>query len=165
VAQPTITQSPATTATPSEAASPAPQPRDTAATLTYLIEEEKLAHDVYVTLYSVWGTSVFANISDSETTHQELLVPLLADRGLVDPRSPDVGVFTNPELQSLYTELVARGSTSVAEAIQVGILIEEKDIVDLTVSIAAESDASVVSVYERLLAGSQSHLTAFERKA
>jgi len=91
-------------------------------------------------------------------------VPLLADRGLVDPRSPDVGVFTSPELQSLYTELVARGSTSLAEAIQVGILIEEKDITDLTVSIAAESDASVVSVYQRLLDGSQSHLTAFERK-
>ena len=137
---------------------------DTAASLLYLIEEEKLAHDVYVTLGETWGANIFSNISASETTHQSLLVPLLDARGLADPRSAEVGVFTNPELQALYTELVARASVSQAEAIQVGILIEEKDIEDLTVSIAAENQADVVSVYEKLLSGSENHLSSFQRQ-
>ena len=46
-----------------------------------------------------------------------------------------------------------------------GILIEEKDIADLTAAIAAEDEADVISVYERLLAGSENHLASFQRQA
>ena len=149
-------------------AAPTPAPdtvADTAASLLFMIEEEKLAHDVYVTLGSIWGSNIFANIAESETTHQELVLPLLQTRGLTDPRSPEVGVFVNTDLQALYDELIARGSTSQAEAIQVGILIEEKDIADIAVAIAAEDEADVIDVYERLLAGSENHLAAFQRQA
>ncbi|GAA2032388.1 hypothetical protein GCM10009819_15510 [Agromyces tropicus] len=138
---------------------------DTAAALAYLIEEEKLAHDVYVTLGDLWGANVFTNITASETTHQELVRPLLDARGIDDPRSDEVGVFTDPELQALYDELVARGSTSLDEAIQVGIAIEQKDLDDLGAAIAAEDEADVVSVLERLYAGSENHLASFERLA
>jgi hypothetical protein len=147
---------------------PTPEPAaawDTAASLLFMIEEEKLAHDVYVTLGSIWGSNVFSNISDSETTHQGLMLPLLEARGLADPRSAEVGVFTNADLQALYNDLIARGSVSQAEAMQVGILIEEKDIADIAASIAAEDEADVISVYERLLAGSENHLAAFQRQA
>lgn len=143
----------------------APAPYDTTTALLFLIEEEKLAHDVYVTLGEQWGTGIFANIAESETTHQTLVAPLLDARGIADPRSAEVGVFTDPALQALYDELVARGSTSLAEAIQVGILIEEKDLTDLGAAIAAEDEADVVSVLERLLAGSENHLRSFERQA
>jgi hypothetical protein len=34
--------------------------------LLYMREEEKLAHDVYVTLYAQWSLPVFQNISQSE---------------------------------------------------------------------------------------------------
>lgn len=146
-------------------ATPEPAPYDTTTTLLFLIEEEKLAHDVYVTLGDLWGSNIFPNIVESEASHQELVAPLLADRGIADPRSAEVGVFTDPDLQALYDELIARGSTSLAEAIQVGIVIEEKDITDLSAAIAAEDEADVVSVLERLLAGSQNHLEAFERQA
>lgn len=139
-------------------------PDDTAARLLYIIEEEKLAHDVYVTLGATWGANIFLNILESETTHQGLLLPLLDARGLADPRSTEVGVFTDPTLQTLYNDLIVRGTTSFDEAIQVGILIEEKDITDLADAIAAEDEAAVISVYERLLAGSESHLSAFERQ-
>ncbi|WP_136708964.1 DUF2202 domain-containing protein [Agromyces sp. H66] len=149
-------------ATPEPAAAPA---YDTTTALLFLIEEEKLAHDVYVTLGDLWGSNIFTNIVESETTHQELVAPLLADRGIADPRSTEVGVFTDPDLQALYDDLIARGSTSLDEAIQVGILIEEKDIADLSVAIAAEDEADVVSVLERLLAGSENHLDAFQRRA
>ncbi|WP_438853424.1 DUF2202 domain-containing protein [Agromyces sp. M3QZ16-3] len=154
----------ATTPAP-EASAPTAAESDTAAALTYLIEEEKLAHDVYVVLADLWGAQVFANIVDSETTHQDLVAPLLSARGIDDPRSSDVGVFTDPDLQALYDELVARGSTSLDEAIQVGIAIEEKDLADLGAAMASEDEADVISVLERLYAGSENHLAAFERLA
>ncbi|MBW4032047.1 MAG: DUF2202 domain-containing protein [Acidobacteria bacterium] len=137
----------------------------TAASLSYMIEEEKLAHDVYVLLGETWGANIFGNIAASETTHQNLLVPLLASRGIVDSRSTELGVFTNTELQALYDRLIAQGRTSYREAIQVGVTIEKKDIVDLNGAIALEGQADVVSAYQRLLAGSQNHLAAFERQA
>jgi hypothetical protein len=42
-----------------------------AASLQFMREEEKLAHDVYVTLYEQWGLRVFNNISRSEQQHTE----------------------------------------------------------------------------------------------
>ena len=67
--------------------------------------------------------------------------------------------------ERLRRQLVARGSTSLDEAIQVGILIEEKDITDLSAAITAEDEADVVSVLERLLPGSENHLRSFQRLA
>jgi hypothetical protein len=40
-------------------------------------EEEKLAHDVYVTLYAEWGLPIFQNISQSEQTHTEAVKALI----------------------------------------------------------------------------------------
>ncbi|MRX43738.1 DUF2202 domain-containing protein [Agromyces kandeliae] len=171
---PTGATSEPTAATSAEPTTPAPEASagpaqedafDTAAALRYLIEEEKLAHDVYVVLGDLWGAQVFTNITASETTHQDLVAPLLAARGIEDPRSGEVGVFTDPDLQALYDELVARGSTSLDEAIQVGIAIEEKDLADLGAVIDAEDEADVTSVLERLYAGSENHLASFERLA
>ncbi|WP_353815018.1 DUF2202 domain-containing protein [Agromyces sp. SYSU T00266] len=164
----TASASPSSAPDASAAAPEASAPDDgdgTAAALVYLIEEEKLAHDVYVVLGDLWGAQVFANITGSETTHQDLVAPLLSARGIDDPRSDEVGVFTDPDLQALYDELVARGSTSLDEAIQVGIAIEEKDLADLGAAIAAEDEADVVDVLERLYAGSENHLATFERLA
>ena len=74
-------------------------------------------------------------------------------------------MFTDPVLQALYDELIARGSLSLDAAIQVGITIEEKDIADLSAAIAAEHEVDVTAVLERLLAGSENHLRSFERLA
>lgn len=137
----------------------------TTASLLFMIEEEKLAHDVYVTLGDLWGSNVFTNIADSESTHQDQVLTLLDSRAIVDPRSTEVGVFVNPDLQALYDQLVAQGSVSRDAAMQVGIAIEEKDISDLAATIAVEDEADVIDVYERLLAASQKHLAAFERQA
>jgi hypothetical protein len=53
--------------------------------LIYVREEEKLAHDVYVTLYTQWGLPVFQNISRSEQTHTDAIKDLLDRYGLPDP--------------------------------------------------------------------------------
>lgn len=130
--------------------------------LLYMREEEKLAHDVYVTLYQVWGTPVFQNIANSELTHTDAVKNLLDIYGLEDPAvSTPVGVFVNPDLQSLYDQLVALGSQSQADALKVGAAIEEIDILDLQANLATLTAADIRQVYENLLFGSENHLRAF----
>lgn len=132
--------------------------------LLYLIEEEKLAHDVYTVLGETWGGNTFSNILGSETSHQDQVLNLLNSYGLTDPRSSEIGVFVNPDLQALYDQLIAQGMTSQAEAYKVGVLIEETDITDLTTAINSTSDATIVATLEKLRSASESHLAAFSKK-
>jgi hypothetical protein len=132
--------------------------------LVYLIEEEKLAHDVYTVLGGLWGSNVFTNILASETSHQDQVLALLAAHGIADPRSSEIGVFNDPELQALYDQLIAQGSVSLADAYAVGVAIEEKDIADLNVAMGTTTDAAVLGTLQTLLSGSENHLAAFSRK-
>lgn len=160
--------------TVSEPSSVAEESRDSAAAevqsqsidqmLVYLAEEEKLAHDVYAVLGDMWGDQIFTNIQRSEVSHQDQVSSLLTTYGISDPRSSEVGVFTNTELQALYDQLIAQGSQSVTEAYKVGVLIEETDIADLQESIAATSDPVILTTLNRLLGASENHLKAFSRK-
>jgi hypothetical protein len=61
------------------------------ATLLYMQEEEKLAHDVYVTLSAHWGLPIFQNISQSEQTHMDAIKALIKRYRLTDPASNTVG--------------------------------------------------------------------------
>ena len=129
-------------------------------------EEEKVARDVYLTLYDEWGLRVFSNIASSEQQHMDAILTLINLYGLTDPvGSNDVGVFTNPDLQALYDDLLAQGLESPAAAIEVGILIEQTDIADLQTRLAATDNSNIERVYNNLLRGSQNHLAAFERTA
>ena len=130
--------------------------------LIYLREEEKLAHDVYVSLYQTWGLNIFQNIANSEATHTAAIKTLLDRYGISDPvGSNPVGVFTNPDLQALYTRLVADGSKSLVDALKVGAAIEELDIKDLQTHLAETDNLEIELVYENLMRGSQNHLRAF----
>jgi len=130
--------------------------------LLYMREEEKLAHDVYITLYQAWGTPVFQNIANSEQTHTEAVMNLLNIYGIDDPAlGAAVGVFTNPDLQALYNQLVDLGRQSQADALKVGAAIEEIDILDLQANLETLTAADIRQVYENLLFGSENHLRAF----
>jgi hypothetical protein len=139
----------------------------TAAQLIYLIEEEKLAHDVYQKMSELWGVRVFSNIQRSEVNHQTQLLAVMQSRGIADPRSSQVGVFTDQKLQTLYDQLVAQGSQSAAEAYKVGIAIEELDISDIKTDLASldAKDTDVKATMENLLRGSENHLSAFSRQS
>ena len=127
-------------------------------------EEEKLAHDVYVALFNVWGAQVFANIADSETEHTEAIRQLILSHGLPDPAATTApGVFVNTELQALYDQLVAMGQPSLIEALKVGCLIEETDIQDIRNKMALTDEASILGTYQNLLCGSYNHLQSFNR--
>ncbi|MEY4639680.1 MAG: hypothetical protein RLY13_678 [Actinomycetota bacterium] len=132
--------------------------------LVYLIEEEKLAHDVYTKMFELWGSRVFGNILQSEETHQSQVLTVMQTRDIEDPRSSKVGVFSNDELQALYNELIAKGSKSAVDAYEVGVAIEELDIDDITKMLATAKDADVIAMMENLRKGSENHLRAFNNQ-
>lgn len=130
--------------------------------LLLMREEEKLARDTYITLYDAWGLNTFNNISRSEQKHMDAILTQLNRHGLVDPIEDDaVGMFTNPTLATYYNDLVAQGSVSLMDALHVGAYIEELDIYDLWEAIDTTDEATLISTYENLLAGSRNHLRAF----
>lgn len=133
--------------------------------LVFLIEEEKLAHDVYEKLNEIWGAQVFGNVLKSEQTHQSRVLSLLQARNVADPRTNTVGTFANADLQKLYDDLMAKGAKSAQDAYEVGVAIEEKDIADITNILSDTTDDSdVVSTLEALRQGSENHLRAFNRQ-
>lgn len=136
----------------------------TAAQLAYLIEEEKLAHDVYTAMYELWGARAFGNILNSEANHQDQVLSVMNTFAVEDLRSSDLGVFTDPELQKLYDDLIAKGSKSLLDAYEVGIAIEELDIADLTDMLSTATDPTVIAMMENLRRGSENHLRAFNSK-
>ena len=133
-----------------------------AATLLFMREEEKLARDVYITLFDQWENPVFSNISGSEQRHVDSMKNMIDKYGLVDPVVDDsVGVFQNEELAEVYEQLIQRGSVSLEEALHVGGFIEELDISDLEDAIEESTHADVTRAYENLERGSRNHLRAF----
>lgn len=132
------------------------------ADLLYMREEEKLARDVYLSLYDKWGLNIFNNIAGSEQTHTDSVKSVLENYGVTDIIQTDErGVFVNEELQSLYDELIEKGSVSLAEALKVGGLVEEVDILDLEEAINQTDKADIKTMYQNLLKASFNHLSAF----
>ena len=127
----------------------------------FMREEEKLARDVYLTLYEKWDLILFNNIARSEQWHMDAVKTLIDRYGLKDPMLGEVGEFTNQNLQSLYDDLVIKGSQSISDALLVGGAIEEIDILDLQEGLKEISNPDVTRVFESLLRGSYSHLRAF----
>jgi hypothetical protein len=132
--------------------------------LKYMVEEEKLARDVYTVLAKTAAYPRFKNIANAEQFHLDQMSMVLKDYGLWNPtlkRGP--GVFYNKELSTLYKTLITKGQLSALDAIQVGIIIEEKDIADLTAMEKLITQEDIQFVVNYLKAGSQNHLAAFKR--
>jgi hypothetical protein len=133
-------------------------------TLKYMVEEEKLARDVYTVLAKTAAYPKFRNIANAEQFHMDQLSIVLENYGIWNPtlnRKP--GVFFNKELAALYKTLITKGQLSALDAIQVGIIIEEKDIADLTAMEALITQEDIQFVVNYLKAGSINHLAAFKR--
>lgn len=135
--------------------------------LLYMVEEEKLAHDVYLAMDGLWGAqvNVFGQIAPSETQHTQSVRERILAHGLADPtvnKAP--GEFVNADLQALYDALVAQGALGLIDGLKVGCLIEEVDIQDLTDRKAdVINEPDIVAVYDSLMCGSRNHLRAFNR--
>lgn len=131
--------------------------------MKFMLEEEKVAHDVYDIMDEKWGLRVFGNIKQSELRHMSAVKNLLELNDVTYQLSTERGVFFNKELQEMYDGLVEQGMKSQREALKVGQAIEEKDIADLKEAIEKTNYERAIHVYENLLKASYRHLDAFNR--
>lgn len=130
--------------------------------LAFLREEEKLARDVYLTLYDIWNLPPHGNIASSEQTHMDRVLSVLEAHALPDPVVSDaVGAFENPQLAALYTTLVATGRESTTAALTVGATIEDLDLRDLHDMKLRTTDTLTLDMLASLECGSRNHLRAF----
>jgi hypothetical protein len=132
--------------------------------LQFMIEEEKLARDVYLYLAANVTSSKFANIAKSEQSHMDQVAAILKTYNYFNPtttRAP--GVFRDKTLQDWYNTLIAQGSVDVAAAFQAGRDIENRDITDLQLMLKSTMPADMKLVLNNLLKASINHLAAFNR--
>lgn len=135
--------------------------------LTYMREEEKLARDVYDSMYAKWEVNPFGNIRQSERVHMDRMKNLLNSYGIDDPvmaNGDQPGVFKSITLQKVYHDLVKSGTTSLTEALKAGAKIEELDIADLDERMAQTKKEDILTAYKFLRMGSENHLRAFVRR-
>jgi hypothetical protein len=132
--------------------------------MKYMVEEEKVARDVYEYLYKSWNLRVFDNISQSEQRHMDMMENLLNSNKVAYELRDERGEFYNKDLQKMYDDLIEKGSKSKQDALQVGKLIEETDIKDLEQAIKNSKNTYTIQVYSNLLRASQNHLQAFNRQ-
>lgn len=134
------------------------------AELVYMIEEEKLAGDVYEAFYEMYGLKIFNSIAISEDKHFDALIGQAEAIGIDTDQFvfAEAGSFEDPELQDMYDTLIVTGSQSLTSALEVGAAIETKDIVDISAAIEDVEGTVLAGVYANLLAGSENHLVAFE---
>ncbi len=130
--------------------------------LVKMREEEKLARDVYRVLYEKWNSPVFQNISGSEERHMAAVKLILDRYDMEDPVvDSSTGVFSDPEMQELFTVLSQRGELSLQEALHVGATIEDMDIHDLNTQLEQTDNSDITLVYQNLAKGSRNHLRIF----
>lgn len=148
-------------------AAPAATPKVTAALkaqLIYIVQEEKLARDVYAALAVTSGINKFANITKSEQTHMDQLKVILKTYAIKDPTlNLKAGIFVDKKLTALYKTLMTKAVLSSADALAVGVLIEQTDIKDINAMAKNVTQADIKLTLANLLKGSENHLAAFSR--
>lgn len=132
--------------------------------LVYMIQEEKLAGDLYESFFAQTGLKVFKNIARSEDRHMASLIKQAQQAGIeVDNLlALPAGQFADTGLQAMYESLLAQGSVSAAAALEVGKQVEEADIADLNEVMVSVAGTRLANVYDNLLAGSSQHYASFD---
>lgn len=134
--------------------------------LTFMVQEEQLARDIYALAASKYPDRVFTNINRAESTHMAQLRVLLDRYDLADPTAGvKAGVYADKDLQTFFDRLAAQVRTSRDAAVQAGIQVESADIADLKRAQTLSAPSDVRAVLANLLAGSGRHLAAFQRNA
>ena len=122
-------------------------------------EEEKLARDVYLSMYEEWGLKTFRQIARAEKTHMRAVLDhlnkyeiLTRRRGTVWVSSPIRTCRGSTMIWSLL------GMLSVGDALEVGAFIEELDIRDLRRALVSSdvvtAHVDLQMLYQNLLKGS-----------
>ena len=135
--------------------------------IVHMREEEKMARDIYDSMYAKWQVNPFGNIRKSEQVHMDRMKELLDEYGIKDPvneTSDKPGVFISNTIQQFYSESANSGSKTLIEALKVGAKIEELDIADLNNYGKQTTNKRLLATYEYLKMASENHLRAFVRR-
>jgi hypothetical protein len=133
--------------------------------IIYIHEVEKVARDVYQYFYDKWETPVQDVISESEQNHMDILKEVINKYNLEDPtEGKGYGEFSTSDLQKLYQDLVALGSSSEVKALSTAAMIEEFDIVEIKKYVNNTNRDDVMAAYKKLTEGSENHLRIFTAK-
>jgi hypothetical protein len=156
--------------------------------LAYMGNEERLAYDIYTTLYNYHADNgdeiqQLTNISSrSESTHVGIVQDLVkrynidiselslvqnpvADKN-VEFESMPMGHYDIPAIQDLYNVLYEKGIASTQAALEVGCMVEVVDVTDLDKYIGFAETAGatdVVEAFNVLRDGSYNHYWAFDK--
>lgn len=133
-----------------------------ATSLIAAVEEERMAHDLYVAAAARWDLRVFQRIARSETQHANTLAQLAANSGVALPPAKS-GLYATAELQQLYASLLPLVNESEVAALKAAALVEETDIADLREAAAIATDDATRTVLANLERASGRHLNAFVR--
>ncbi|MCL4116895.1 UNVERIFIED_CONTAM: hypothetical protein GTU68_058575 [Idotea baltica] len=129
--------------------------------LKFLREEEKLARDVYLYSYDIYGNEIFNNIASSEQQHMIQVLVILNKYNISDPVSSEAGVFNDSTIQKLYDDLTTQSEISLTEALKVGAFIEDFDINDLVELKSIISKEDIQLMIDNLYCGSKNHLRSY----
>ena len=129
--------------------------------LQFLKEEEKMARDVYLFSYDLYGQNIFKNISNSEQSHMNSVTAIIEKYGIEDLSLEGRGSFSNKVLQKLYDDLTTLASESLEGALIAGATIEDFDINDINNFIENTRFQDVEDMYALLNCGSRNHLRAY----
>jgi len=145
--------------------------------ITYMYNEEGLAHDVYLAIYKIQPVNQLQNIANnSETKHIEAVNKLAIQYDLNITQYPDTeepysitgiepGIYPVEKIQDLYNLLYDKGIQSKQDALEVGCMVEVVDIDDLDTYIGyaeASKSEDVLEVFNFLRNGSYTHYWAFD---
>ena len=159
-------------------------------TLSFMGNEERLAHDLYLNLYNYHLTTNSYEIkqlnniaTNSETAHIQT-VQLLINKYITNPdeftnidlpelnysntdiEDMNMGTYDISEIQDLYNTLYDKGIMSPQDALEVGCMVEVTDVNDLLVDIAQaeeNNDTDIATAFTFLQDGSYNHYWAFDK--
>ena len=130
--------------------------------LNYMRGEEKFSRDLYLGFAEFWDIAPFALVANAEQRHMDAVLRALRRYGLPDPVAGTLaGEFRDVELQALYAALLEKGLANPLDALRVGGLVEEVDLLDLEYSAMRTTNADIARLYENLACGARNHLRAF----
>lgn len=136
------------------------------AVIMYLVEQEKLAHDFYRSLDTMWVTDIFNRVANEEYEHVGKLSAVAAELMINVPNHFNeypMGQFIDSKLRHLYTELMISANFSLEDAYRTSANLEERKMVDLKMALKEPNFELENLTYKALLIGSEDNFKAFIR--
>ncbi|MDH3650920.1 MAG: DUF2202 domain-containing protein [Saprospiraceae bacterium] len=123
----------------------------------HMVEEERLAFEIYQFASSKWDQPIFQTICTDEKFHL-YKIKALAKKYAVESGEEVPGTYDNQGLQDMFTRYQSKAVVSEKDALLAVADFEERDIVDLQKYFKTTDNADLIVAYEYLLEGAKKHL-------